>query len=175
MSIRDILMAIALFVNGASGHSALRLSRDLKCAYRTAYILLKKLRHVLGSMQANRKLTGDVEVDGAYFGGHIKKTNLVKNRRDRRTSNPKRQSIVSLRERRRGGRTLSFAFHTEKEGVAAVLAHVHRSAQVYTDQGSHWSLLDECFDKDIKRVNHSIDGYSVDASAPTSSRVSTDA
>jgi hypothetical protein len=29
--IRDYLLAIAIFVNGAKGHSALQLSRDLDC------------------------------------------------------------------------------------------------------------------------------------------------
>jgi hypothetical protein len=32
-SIRDYLLAIAIFANGAEGHSALQLSRDLACQY----------------------------------------------------------------------------------------------------------------------------------------------
>jgi len=39
MSLRDILAAIAIFVNGAKGHSALELSRDLDCQYKTAFVL----------------------------------------------------------------------------------------------------------------------------------------
>ena len=104
-------------------------------------------------------------MDGAYFGGHIKKSNLVKNRTDRRKSSPKRMSVVTLRERRPQGRTLSFAYRTEKEGVAAVLAHVHRSAQVYTDDGAHWEDLVGNFDKLPITVNHSKDGYSVDGAS----------
>src|SRR3954449_525351 len=37
--IRDYLLAIAIFVNGAKGHSALQLSRDLDCQYKTAFVL----------------------------------------------------------------------------------------------------------------------------------------
>src|SRR5271170_5317842 len=33
LAIRDYLLAIAIFVNGAKGHSALQLSRDLGCHY----------------------------------------------------------------------------------------------------------------------------------------------
>jgi transposase-like protein len=34
LPMRDYLMAIAIFVNGAKGHSALQLSRDLGCQYK---------------------------------------------------------------------------------------------------------------------------------------------
>ena len=47
--IRDYLLAIAIFVNGAKGHSALQLSRDLDCQYKTAFVLAHKLREALGS------------------------------------------------------------------------------------------------------------------------------
>lgn len=160
MAIRDLLTAIAIFVNAANGHAALHLSRELKCAYKTAFVLAHKLREVLGSLQADRKLTGVVEIDGLWTGGHIKKSNLVKNRKDRRKSNPRRQSIVSMRERRAGGRTLSFVFRGEHESIATILAHVHKSAKIRVDDGSHWIQLTGYF-PDVKSVNHKSDGYSV--------------
>jgi ribosomal protein L37AE/L43A len=49
LSIRDYLLAIAIFVNGAKGHSALQLSRDLNCQYKTAFVLAHKLREALGA------------------------------------------------------------------------------------------------------------------------------
>ena len=48
MDLRDILAAIAIFVNGAKGHSALQLSRDLDCQYKSAYVLCHKIREALG-------------------------------------------------------------------------------------------------------------------------------
>ena len=38
LPIRDILLAIAIFVKGAEGHSALQLSRDLDVQYKTAFV-----------------------------------------------------------------------------------------------------------------------------------------
>ena len=38
------LLAIAIFCNGAKGHSALQLSRDLCCQYKTSFVLALKLR-----------------------------------------------------------------------------------------------------------------------------------
>ena len=160
MPLVDILLAIAIFVNGANGHSAIHLSRELKCNYRTAFVLAHKLREVFGAQQTKHKLTGTVEIDGFWTGGHIKKTNLVADRIDRRSSNPKRRNIVSIRERRKGGRTLSFVFRHESEAIATILAHVHETAKIRTDEAAHWKVLKAYFD-DVKSVNHSKDGYVV--------------
>src|SRR3979490_2691759 len=69
LSIRDYLLAIAIFVNGAKGHSALQLSRDLDCQYKTAFVLAHKLREAIVSAVHDPKageLSGTVEVDGLY-------------------------------------------------------------------------------------------------------------
>src|SRR6202167_711328 len=102
LSIRDYLLAIAIFVNGAKGHSALQLSRDLDCQYKTAFVLAHKLRESIEAEQRDVKLSGTVEVDGAYFGGYVKPANSKENRRDRRLSlnqNGKRRAVVVMRER----------------------------------------------------------------------------
>lgn len=41
---RDILLAIAIFVNAAKGISALQLGRDLDGQYKTAFVLAHQLR-----------------------------------------------------------------------------------------------------------------------------------
>ena len=51
LAVRDILAAIAIFVNGAKGHSALQLSRDLDCQYKTAFVLSHKLREALAAAE----------------------------------------------------------------------------------------------------------------------------
>jgi transposase-like protein len=52
MPIRDILLAVAIFANSAKGHSALQLSRDLDCAYKSAFVLSHKLREAMASEAA---------------------------------------------------------------------------------------------------------------------------
>ena len=49
LPIRDILAAIAIFVNGAKGYPALQLSRDLNVQYKTAFVMAHKLREVIGA------------------------------------------------------------------------------------------------------------------------------
>jgi transposase-like protein len=75
LPIRDILLAIAIFVNGAKGHSALQLSRDLDCQYKTAFVLAHKIREALADQSKDETVSGEVEIDGAYFGGYAKPAN----------------------------------------------------------------------------------------------------
>ena len=76
LSFVDLLAAICLFVNAAKGSSALQLSRDLDVQYKTAFVLAHKLREALAAETAELRLSNRVEVDGAYFGGHVRQANL---------------------------------------------------------------------------------------------------
>src|SRR5687767_7502132 len=118
LPMRDYLMAIAIFVNGAKGVSALQLSRDLGVQYKTAFVLAHKLREAMAAEHKGKVLRGHVEVDGAYFGGHVKPANRKADRVDRRLAEHqtgKRRCVVALRER--GGRTLPFVVITEDQAV----------------------------------------------------------
>ncbi|MBB5724071.1 transposase-like protein [Loktanella ponticola] len=160
LAIRDILAAIAIFINGAKGYSALQLSRDLSVDYKTAFVLLHKVRESIEIARNNGALSGNVEVDGAYFGGYVKPANEKKDRKDRRKKvhqSGKRQSVIVMRER--GGRTLTYVTRTEAEGVALVAANVEHGATVHADEASHWDKLAAYFP--IKRINHQI-AYSKD-------------
>lgn len=77
----DLLGAMCLFVNAPKGFSAVLLSRDLDIQYKTPFVPMHKLREV---MPADRRLSGEVEVDGAAFGGHVRTANARKDRVDRR-------------------------------------------------------------------------------------------
>ena len=125
--VRDYLLAIAIFANGAKGHSALQLSRDLSCTYKSAFVLAHKLREIIDAEQQTTKFATETEkeVDGAYFGKGKKPTNEVANRVDRRLAEEqtgKRQVVVVMRERY--GRTLPFVFGKESDALATIRAGV---------------------------------------------------
>jgi len=160
MEVRDILAAIAIFINGAKGYSALQLSRDLECDYKCAFVLLHKVRESIETAREAGALKGVVEVDGAYFGGYIKPANERKDRKDRRKKihqNGKRQVVVAIRER--NGRTFTQVASSEAAGVAMVANNVERGTTVHADEASHWDRLAAHFP--IKRINHS-EAYSKD-------------
>lgn len=152
LAVRDILAAIAVFMNGAKGYSALQLSRDLAIDYKTAFVLLHKVREAIGLARKAGALSGDVEVDGAYFGGYVKPANECKDRKDRRLAHNqsgKRQVVIVARQR--DGATLTHVAANEAAGVAYAAANVQCGATVHADEASHWDRLAAYFP--IKRIN----------------------
>jgi transposase-like protein len=160
LPMRDYLMAIALFVNGAKGKSALELGRDLDVSYKTAFVLAHKLREAMSADQGAAVARGHVEVDGAYFGGYVKPANRKENRRDRRPArnqSGKRRVVVVMRER--NGRSLPFVVRAEAEAVDTIKRRVAAGSTVYADEASHWDALHGRFE--TRRINHTL-AYSTD-------------
>lgn len=154
MQIKDYLLAIAIFVNGAKGISALQLSRDLDVQYKTAFVLAHKIREALENETENCKASGEVEIDGAYFGGYVKPANRKENRIDRRLSanrSGKREVVVIMRERK--GKTLPFVCKSEHDAVKTIEARVTPGSTIYADESTSWDVLHDRYL--TKRINHS--------------------
>lgn len=153
LPVRDLLLAVAIFVNGAKGYAALHLSRDINVQYKTAFVLLHKLREAMAAETAGATVSGTVEVDGAYFGGHIRPENRKEDRRDRRLAahqTGKRRVVVVMRER--NGRTLPFVFKAEGQAISTIVDRVKAGAVVHADEAAHWDALHSSFL--TKRINH---------------------
>ncbi len=156
----DLLAAICLVVNASKGLSAVQLSRDLDVQHKTAFVLMHKLREAMAAETRDATLSGDVEVDGAAFGGHVRPANAREDRVDRRllgNRSGKRRVVVALRQR--GGRTLTRMFLGEAEGVDFARERITPGSVVSADEVAHWDLLASDFD--MRRINHS-DAYSRD-------------
>lgn len=154
--VRDYLLAIALFTNGAKGISALQLSRDLNCQYKTAFVLAHKLRESIAAEQDSLHLSGTVSVDGAYFAGHVKPKNNIADRIDRRIAEEqtgKRKVVVAMRER--NGRTLPVVVRKESDGVPVIRQRVAMGSIVHADESRAWDVLHAHYD--MRRVNHSVE------------------
>jgi hypothetical protein len=160
MAYVDLLAAICIVTNGAKGVSALQLARDLDCNPKTAFVFGHKLRQALAAEMKAHKLNGEVEIDGAYFGGHIRPANKAEDRVDRRLSEHqtgKRRVVVALRQRK--GRTLTFVVKQEADGVALVPNVVNPGSVVHADEAAHWDALHGLYQ--THRINHS-EAYSLD-------------
>lgn len=162
LPIRDLLAATAIFVNAVKGISALQLGRDLDVQYKTAFVLAHKLREAIGAEQIVGTLSGTVEVDGAYFGGHVKQENQKLDRIDRRLAanqTGKRQVVVVARERGESGRTLPFVVRQEADAVALIRERVAMGSIVHADEAAGWDVLHAHYD--VKRINHKV-AFSLD-------------
>jgi len=154
LSIRDYLAAVAIFTNGAKGYSALQLSRDLDCQYKTAFVLAHKLREAIKDSDKTTTVSGDVEIDGMYAGGYVKPANWKQNRRDRRLAcnqNGKRMVVIAARERH--GQTITFVSKSEDASVPTLESRIEPGSTVYADEASHWDQMHARYD--TRRINHS--------------------
>ena len=99
------------------------------------------------------------EIDGAYFGGHVRPENRAADRVDRRRSenqSGKRRVVVAMRER--GGRTLPQVFAGEDAAVPAIRQRIARGTVAHADESPAWNPLHARFA--MQRINHQ-DGCSV--------------
>jgi transposase-like protein len=163
LPLRGHLAAIAIFCNEVKGKSALAISRDLGLSYKSAFVLLHKLREAMAEELKGRVVGGEgkiAEVDGGYFGGYIKPANHRENRRDRRLARNqtgKRRVVVIVRER--GGNSVPAVFHSESQAASFIRARIAKGTVVNADEASAWDNLHERFE--VKRINHQ-EAYSAD-------------
>lgn len=160
MSFTDLLAALVIVANAVKGISALQLARDLDCQHKTAFVLAHKIREAMAAETNGMKLSGTVEIDGAYFGGHVRPANKIEDRVDRRLAKHQtgtRRVVVAMRQRK--GRTLTFVVRNEADGVYYANQYATPCAEIHADEAPHWDVLHERFK--TLRINHS-EAYSLD-------------
>lgn len=150
----DLLAGICLFVTGSKGMSAVQFSRTMDVQYKTAWVWCHKMRESLADETDHATLSGEVEIDGCYIGGHVRPANRKEDRVDRRrkeNQNGERRVVIALRERY--GRTIPFVGKLESEGVEIARGIVEEGSTIFADEGTHWDVLE--WDFKTARVNHS--------------------
>jgi transposase-like protein len=163
MPLRQYLAAIVIFCNEVKGKSALALSRDLGCQYKTSFVLAHKLREAMSMEIRGQHLGGAgkiVEIDGGYFGGYVKPANKCENRVDRRLAknqNGKRQCVVFIRER--DGKILPAEFWSEGSALSFIRNRVARETEIMVDKATSWNDLHARYT--VKTINHQV-AYSLD-------------
>src|SRR5207237_2003794 len=137
--------AIAVFCNEVKGKSALALSRDLSLSYKSAFVLLHKLREAMAEEMRGRVVGGEgkeAEVDGGYFGGYVKPANLKEHRRDRRfahNQSGKRKAVVVIRER--NGNSLPAVFRSEGQALSFIKSRIATGTTVNAHESARWHDL----------------------------------
>ena len=162
LPLRTYLLAVVVFCNEVKGKSMLAFARDLDVQYKTAFVLAHKLREAMAASIKGLRIGGEgrvAEIDGAYFGGHVRPENRAADRVDRRLAgnkSGKRRVVVAVRER--GGRTLPQVFAGEDAAVPAIRQRIARGTVVHADESPAWNPLHARFA--MQRINHQ-HGYSI--------------
>lgn len=160
LPIRIYLAAIALYSNTAKGLSALQLCRDLDVQYKTAFVMMHKIRESLLAYE-DVTLSGEVEIDGAAVNHYVRPENKKEERKDLRLAvnqNPNKRCVMVLRQRGAQGadKTLSFVARSENHSAVLALAKkfLEPKTTVFADENSAYDILHAHFR--TLRVNHAL-------------------
>ena len=120
---------------------------------------MHKMRESLG--EPPQQLEGEVEIDGAYFNGHVRPANHIDNRVDRRRKekqDPEKRVILVARQRGEGGAVETVVAvarsETEDDALAFARMHVVKSATITTDEHVSYNALRGQYK--VERVNHQV-------------------
>jgi len=167
LPLQVILAGIVNYANAVKGISALQMARDLDVQYKTAFVLLHKLRETIWKNKETDKLEGEVEIDGGYVHTYVRPKNQKEDRVDRtlaENQNPSKRVVLVMRERHQLGvkvgaagakRTRIFILKSENQNDIMKLAreHIARSATIFTDEATGYALLSAGWNHRV--VNHS--------------------
>lgn len=164
LSFRKILAACVIFANGVMGVSACRLSRELDISYKSAWVLLQKVRDALGQNEETAQLAGVVEIDGAVFGGSMPRLPNSKKlweefkRKNKAAAKKRQKLIVVMRERDdpetgKTGKLRTFLLPKEGDAIPIARDILLPDTIVHADMSPQWEPLQLLFE--TKRINHS--------------------
>lgn len=158
LPLKVYLAAIALYSNTAKGISALQVSRDLDVQYKTAFVLMHKLRESLVEEKPGQ-LSGELEIDAAYVNKHVRPINRIEDRPDLRLAqyqSRNKRALVVLRQRGEQGadKTLTFLAKSEnqRDTRTIVKSHVAPGSVIFADDHRAYDVLHADFA--TIRVNH---------------------
>ncbi|AHG76791.1 transposase [Mannheimia varigena USDA-ARS-USMARC-1312] len=172
LSLRQILMALYLFTTESKGLSAVSLSHKLNVQYKTAWVLLHKLRESLNLTKDLTPLSGEVHSDGCYVNYYIRPKNFKHRRIDRRAKRNQRQDkacVMVFRQRAANqsiikGANRSIVAMIKEENSDDILALTHRlvkaNSMICADENAAYDLLNIHYR--LERVNHSQEYCSID-------------
>lgn len=119
LSFQNLLLLVAYQSRVAKNFDAIDMSCELGVEYKTAFVWCHKLREAITAHQHKGTMRGQIEIDGAYFGGYIKPKNSFPLRQDRRRlirEQGRRKCVVVFRER--NGRSRAFVCSESDAAIA---------------------------------------------------------
>lgn len=145
--------AIYLVSATRCGISAKQLERELGVTYKTAWRMFNKIRSLLKFDDGDGPLSGRVEADETYIGGHRRGT-----KRGRPGPDSHKAAVFGMVER--GGKVVAVTVPNVKK--VTVMPHIEKrvlpSSMVYTDELKSYDTL-AAKGYGHERVNHSADVY----------------
>jgi len=158
-----LLIAIYKFVTSPKGESATQLAGPLEVSFKTAFVLLHKIRYSLWAGHNRSPMAGAVEADVCWVMKSVRNPRVHTSPRGRKinagATNPNKQAImvVRLRGEKKGQgavRTVALPVLREDEQTVREVFKklVPAGATVYTDEASAYTALAGAYD--LRPVKH---------------------
>lgn len=143
-------LAVYLMAESKKGISANQIKRSLKISYKTAWYLCHRIREAMNEVNRNEpKLTGTIEVDETYVGGHYDKR--------RKRAKYEKQPVIGLLQRNGKFEARTIPTNGARILVGVVTDRVDKGATVMTDEFRGYSGLSNTFKHES--INHKQDEW----------------
>ena len=103
--LQDWIYAVYSAITARKGVSAMQLSKELGCQYRTAWYMLQRVREACDGGEFRMRLEGTVEIDETHVGG--RQRNMSARRRKALPGGGASHMTAVVGARERGGRTVA--------------------------------------------------------------------
>ena len=140
LPMRKWAYAIYLWLTSLKGVSAMKLQRDLKVSYPTAWFIAHRLREAFTSQAA--LFSGPVEVDETYMGG--KRKNMPKSKRAKLEGRGTvgKAAIAGVKDRETNAVRAKVVDNTEAETLMRfILERIHPETAIFTDEARAYESL----------------------------------
>ena len=155
--LQDWIFAIYSVLTARKGVSAMQLSKEIGCQYRTAWHMLHRIREACG--RGDFTLTNVVEADETYVGG--REANKHESKKLKAGRGPVGKTAVAG-VRQRGGKVIAKSVE-RTDGptlIEFVESAVEPGATVYTDDARAYSALPNAFNQfDHQTIKHGAGEY----------------
>ena len=158
--LQDWIYAVYSVLTARKGVSAMQLSKELGCQYRTAWYMLQRIREACDSGMFQMELTGTVEIDETHVGAKRRNMSNAKRKALANTGRGATGKTAVIGARERGGKVVAAPVPSvdAKNLMQFIHSHVTFGTTVYTDgAGVYERELPGRYDHD--KVIHSRQEY----------------
>ena len=158
--LQDWIYAVYSVTTARNGVSAMQLSKELGCQYRTAWYMVQRIREACDGGMFRLELAGTVEIDETHVGG--RRRNMSNGRREELAGAGRGAVTMTpvVAARQRDGNVIAAPVQSVDADTLMefVRSNVAEGSTVYTDgAASYESRLPENYSQDS--VNHSQNEY----------------